>query len=770
MTEMHRSTVLRLICTTMLTLSAVPAFAQEGDTADNEIIVTAQKRAQAAQDVPIALSAFGAEQIEQAGATDFKGLADLTPGFAVTGGSDAFARSYIRGIGTNDTGIGAEPSVGVYIDGVYSARIGGAVTDLVDVARVEVLKGPQGTLFGRNSIAGAISIVTNKPVDRFEAMAGAEYGRFNDLGLRGMINLPIAGDMLMVRAAGSYRKRDGWQANLPGGRKGLSRDRFSGQVKTLFRPAPGIDVTMTNLWSTADETAAYVDNLRAGGFAARVSALTSVISDRTTVNGGNDVFGNPANNQGVLEPIFKRDLQQHALNIEAELNDSLTLTSLTSFRKYSTRSTLDYDGTEFYIGANEGSREKNRTFSQELRLAGQSDAFDWFVGGSYSHERNWLDFTIGLFDFGPFLVGGPINGYKPFVEVTSSTTGTKSLAAFGDVIWHASDAFNVTVGARYSHDRKYIQFANPNHVPGVTGAAGLGGFGFVMPVAAQFVNAAGVPDPSLQRRQASWSNFSPRLVLDYRPNDDVMLYAGISRGYKSGAFNSSPSPITVATSPLFLRITPDQTAAVRPETATNIEGGIKSEFFDRKLMLNISAFYVKFTDLQVRQLVGTTNVITNAGKASNRGVEVETRLRVTPDFTLMANGTWMDAKYDRYFQGATNLSGTPLLFSPKLAGSIGADYRLDAGSIGEFDFYANYSFKGKHLYQEGFKQKGYGSLDARLTYRLPSSKVDLSVFGANLTNEKHIVAYSGNTSPFGVIGVLRNEPTTYGVSVKVEFD
>lgn len=745
---------------------------QTQDTVDSDVIVvTAQKRSQSSQDVPLAISAIGGKALERTGALDFKALADHAPGLAVTGGSDAFARSYIRGIGTNDTGIGAEPSVGVYIDGVYAARLGGALTDLVDVDRVEILKGPQGTLFGRNSIAGAISVITKKPDNDLNGMIGTEFGRFNEFAMRAMLNVPLVEDALIVRASGAYRKGDGWQINTVNGSRGATHDRYNLAFKTLLRPASNVEVTLSNMFSHADEIAPYAENLVPGAFAPMLNPLTTVTTDRFAVNGGKDFYGNAARDRAATPPVYRRNLQQHALTIGWDINDAFKLTSLTSYRRYETSSARDYDGTQLFLGENSASLERNRTFSQELRLNGKSKLVDWFLGASYTRERNYLDFTIGLFDFGPFLLGRPINGYAPFSEVGKSQVGSTSWAVYGDATFHLTDKLNVTTGGRWSRDTKYIDYLNPNNVPGVTGAVGLGGYGFVMATAAQFVNEAGVVDPSLQHRNGSWSNFSPRIVFDYKIAPDAMLFAGVTRGYKSGAFNSTPSPITVATSPLFLKVAPDQTRAVSPETATNFEGGIKSQWLDRKLTLNLSAFYQKFKDLQVQQIIGATNQLANAGKASNRGVELEMRLRPISNLTLMASGTWMDAKYDLYSRGSTNFAGTPLLFSPKLAGSLGLDYGLDLGSAGSLDFYTSFSYKGKYRIYEGFtEQPGYGTLDARITYANTTRDLEVSIFGKNLTDKAAIVAYSGVASPFGVIAGYRNEPFTFGASVKLTFE
>lgn len=243
-----------------ITLSILAATAVAGTSHAQpvleEVIVSAQKRNQSVQDVPIALSAFTSDSIEQIGTPDFYGLQFFTPGLSVSGASGAFVSPYIRGIGTNQTSVGTDPSIGVYQDGIYLARKGGALSDLLDVERVEILKGPQGTLFGRNAIGGAISITTKKPHEDVEAMVGAGFGNYGSRMARGILNLPVT-DGVYPRGALQTRQRDGWQENIVNGVKGDDRDRTTGRLKLLWDASETVSVEIGGQWNRTDEVARW---------------------------------------------------------------------------------------------------------------------------------------------------------------------------------------------------------------------------------------------------------------------------------------------------------------------------------------------------------------------------------------------------------------------------------------------------------------------------------------------------------------------------------
>ncbi|MBN7796782.1 TonB-dependent receptor [Parahaliea mediterranea] len=721
-----------------------------------ELVVTAQKREQSLQEVPIALSAFGGDAIKQLGATDFTGLTSVTPGFSVSGASAAFPSPYIRGIGSNVTSVGSDPSVGVYIDGVYASRKGGALSDLMDIQRVEVLKGPQGTLFGRNAIGGAINIITAKPENALAGRVGVEVGSYNSRAISGVVNVPLVDGTLLLRASGSARKRDGWQDNVLGGPDGDSRDRANARVKLAWLPSDSVDVAFSSSWNRTDEVATYAEGVIAdpgliGGLP--VGELAQVDDDEKALNGNRNPWGLPSD-RGPLVPIFERSMRAHALEVSWDINEALTLTSLTAYRTYETSAAREYDGTEYLIGNNEISTEGNDTFSQEFRVNGGSDTADWFVGASASREAADMRFMIGLAD----ILGA--NGGQPFYEDSFVQADTDSYALYGDYTWHVGSNLNVTVGGRYSYDDKSIDYGNP---PQVDGAAGLGGLGFIMPIPVQFLDADG--NPYATELSESWTDFSPRLVVDYFVNNDIMLFASLARGYKSGGFNTYPSVVQDATSPDFLKVVAETTVPVDPETTLNLELGVKSSWLDERLVLNASVYAMEYDELQVEVITGQTVQLANAGKATSRGVEAEANYQLAPGLKVMLNAAWMDTEYDEFFRGGVDYAGTPLRFSPKWTGSLGVDYSIQLPDIGELRTFVNYAYKGDHLLSETYEEGSYSMLNARFSLYSSNGAWELALFGNNLTDESYLSNYVEQVAGFGFTSANRNEPRTYGAEL-----
>jgi iron complex outermembrane recepter protein len=751
-----------LMVSLLATAVSVAAQAQSSNQgfAIEEVIVTAQKRAQSLQEVPIALSAFGSDTVKQLGANDFKGLTAVTPGFSVSGGSGAFPSPYIRGIGSNVTSVGSDPSIGVYIDGVYAARKGGALSDLMDIQRVEVLKGPQGTLFGRNSIGGAISITTAKPENELAGMLGVEMGNYDNRALKGMVNLPLIDDTLLLRVAGSVRKRDGWQENIPGGPDGDDRDRANGRIKLAWLPSDNVEVEFSSTWNRTDEVATYAESVVADTSVIAglpVGNLAQINDDKLSANDNLNPWG-LASTRDPLVPTFERSLRAHTLNVSWDMSEELTLTSITSYRSYETSAAREYDGTEYLIGNNENSTENNDTLGQEFRLNGSSEAADWFVGMSATQEAADMRFMIGLLDF----LGA--NGGQPFYEDSFVKADTQSYALYGDYTWHATDNLNVTFGARYSYDDKSIDYDTSTQV---NGAAGLGGLGFIMPIPQQFLDANG--NPYATELSDSWTDISPRVVVDYFINSDIMLYASLARGYKSGGFNTYPSVVQDNTDPNFLMVLPEATASVEPETTINLELGIKSTWLDERLTLNASVYAMKYDELQVQVISGQTVQLANAGKASSQGVEVEFKYYVTPNLKLQGNIAWMDTEYDEFARGSVDYAGTPLRFSPEWTGSLGVDYTVQLAELGELRTFVNYSYKDDHLLSETYGESSYSLLSARVSFYSLDGAWEVSMFGNNLTDESYLSNYVEQMNGFGFTSANRNEPRTYGAELTYNF-
>lgn len=755
--KIKKTTLARHMIAVIAMSPFVCSIAQERGVLE-EVVVTAQKRSQNAQDVPIALVAFSEDTMQQLGVEDFGGLSKSAPGLSINGSSQALPNIFMRGIGSNDVGIGSDPSIGVFVDGVYASRAGGALGELLDVAAVEILKGPQGTLFGRNSIGGAISIRTNQANEEFAGQIGVELGNYGARLGRFVVNAPVIDDKLFLRASGLLRKQDGWQRNLFTQQDNGSKDRATGNLKLRYLASDNLALELINTWNRIDEIAILTDNLSSSE---PLSVQSTDRDDTNTVNGGRDLRGNAANAVAPIQPLSERNLRSHALKLRWDLSDNYSFNALSSYRSFSTASSASYDGSEFFVGHLEGNTESNESLSQEIRLDSNTAASDWFIGMSYAKEKNASQVRLGFFDF----LG--LNGGVPVFEASDVASATDSWAVYGDIAWHLSDQATLTVGGRYSVDKKSISYNNPTQDDSFRL---LGGRGLILPTRQQFIDAEGNTAPYLADLHDDWSDFSPRLVFDYALLDDVLLYASISRGFKSGAFNSFPSVIQSLQSPSFLRVVPEATQSVKPEVVNNVELGMKSLLLDGRLRFNASLYHYQYKDLQVFSTNGPVVQLSNAGKASAEGVEVDGSYQVNEALRLSANLAWSDARYDEFVSDGNDLSGSRLLFSPEWSGGVSADFTHILSSGAQLRAFAIVNHRARHFLDVDYEQPSYTTVDARLSYYSPADDWRIALFGSNLGDRSYGVRYLDQAAAFsGFTSLYRNTPRTWGVALDYNF-
>ncbi|MGH8129245.1 MAG: TonB-dependent receptor, partial [Steroidobacteraceae bacterium] len=487
----------------------------------DEVIVTAQKRQQSLQDVPLSVSAFSGELLKESRMADIRGLVDFTPGFSgktEDGFTDALA---MRGIATNDFGIGGDPSVAMFVDGIWSGRTGGVMTALYDIERAEVVKGPQGTLFGRNSIAGAVSIITNKPEDRFEASAELTAADYSHFEATGTVNFPLGGDWAL-RASGYTLTNDGFLGNLQGGDDLGFHDIRAGRM-ALRRSGDAMDATLTVAYEDREQDPSVYWVPAAG-----------LPYDRVDIDLGDD-------------GIDESDVFEARANIEWSLPGEFTLTSLTGYKAFNFHYLEDYDGGP---GRVNDYRQINDVeyWSQELRLNSADDGrLTWFAGASvyretidgffeFIYDEDDLCRAIGVSDAPDF--SGPVAGcddpnfeeyWEDDIDPADLLTGkaeqsfvnvdSEGWAVYGDFTWSFTDKLELTAGARYTYDEKEIE----SRVLDSGGALG-NNFNYEF-----FTNG-------FVTNRDNWSDFTPRLALSFDVNDDVTLYATASKGYKSGGF------------------------------------------------------------------------------------------------------------------------------------------------------------------------------------------------------------------------------------------
>ena len=614
----------KLLLTTGLALAAASGTARAQDAADgpaetvaneNIIIVTAQKREQALQDVPIAITAFQGEFLENTTSDNLQDLGNFTPNLSLSPGlGNSQTSVFIRGIGSPGNSLGIEPSVGVFIDDVYQARLFGITTDLIDIERVEVLRGPQGTLYGRNTSAGAINIFTEAPdYQNFALSADARYGTDDEIRLRGSVSVPLVEDKVAIRLSGNLSRGDGPVLNTTlNDDKARNLDQYSFRGKLGFRPTDALEIELRGFYQKQNESFNAFD--------------FSIVGQATTLFHG--LFG--LTDQLPSGP-FDYEVQQNSVSLDenevwgGSLRASYdfgaaSLISVSSYQKYNGFNDTDADFTAIPI-FRAGEIRDLESFSQELRLV--------------SNGNNDLDYTIGVFGAvqkvgnegflfvdgapGSLLLTGFASTALAGAQISGQTNETRSnsIAGFGQLTYRIAPNLDVSSGLRLNYeDQEHDRFQ-----PGV-----LTGF---------FLDGAPLGDAGVLPTQSrEETRLTGSLTAQYFFNSGPVAYALVSRGYKPGGFNSR---VLTADRLPFLTF--------EPETSTNYEIGAKFVFPSVAGYLNLAAFYTRFEDLQLEtnnQVAGATFLTTaNAGSANNKGFEVEGGISPTDGLDLsMTSGIY----------------------------------------------------------------------------------------------------------------------------------
>ncbi len=583
---------------------SAPAFAQDAaeEAEPGDIIVTARRREESLQDTPVAITAINAAMIENRAATTIGDLMGAAPNLLITqqnSGAQA-ANLSIRGLTYADIEKSQDPTVGVVIDGVFIGTNTGQLLDFFDIAQVEVLRGPQGTLFGRNTIGGVINIQRTRPKDQFSAKFEASYGQFNSLSARGVMHIPLIsnddGTGLFTKLFYFHSESDGFHRNfVTGARAGGSNNENYG-ISILARPSDRFDALLT-----VERLVQQFDPVNSN--IARTGELFCLFEparecNRNTTSDLYTVFNSPA------------DSRYRAPAVTLEMNADLggvKLTSVSSIRRGFEFQTQDFDASSVDLYFTR--REQNyRQISQEVRAAGKlGDAFDYVVGGYYFRSRYHLVQHTRLFAFNTAI--------DPLVADTNPQTvdgRSRSAAIFGDFNWSFADQFRLSFGGRYTWDRKSLRNAF------ATGLVGLG--------------------------SASFSKFTPKVGVDFRPNDDTMFYASWSRGYRSGGF--SPRAATALTA----------NVAYQPETVDSYEVGAKLSLLDNRVQFNLAAFYSDYQDLQQNTTIpggptGNQTITSNVGSASIKGIEVDFTAKLAEGFRLNGSLGLTDSSFKGFIAG-----------------------------------------------------------------------------------------------------------------------
>lgn len=686
-------------------LAATAVNAQE--RAIEEVIVTATKRAESVQDIPLSVNAFTGAQLEEAGVKDIRDIAAQTPGLSIKSRGETEGSVFIRGIGSAAPGIGADPAVGIYIDGLYAARGTNATAAFFDVERVEVVKGPQGTLFGRNASSGAISIITRKP--EIGESYGSVLAGFGDEGqqkVEFIYNANLS-DNAAIRFGVKHDARDGLYKNSTNGADLNGRDHTNARLSFFYDNQESY---------TSHFSAEVVDMSNTAAFVSSADAFASTVA--------------------LNDAPAKQTLESTRLNWTNtwEIGDDKTLTSITGYYTHDVNVTpVDADLIDLFVASFQEPQEAD-FFSQEFRLNGSTDAVDWFVGASFIKEElsfvndlSYDEFIVAdLFgangldvDNGDICDGsadfGDGNGVvtipvclSPVSETPSGDGETESIAVYGDVTWHATDLLDVVFGVRYTEDDKKIVYNNPA-TAGLLG--GLDGQIFGP------ITSGPVPASS------KFDSTDPRLALNFQLTDDVMIYGSVAKGYKSGGLNRQLDPVSQTVLPF------------DKEENTAFELGIKSSVLGGRGQINAALFTSEYEDFQLEEQLNLVPQVNNIGDVDVSGFEADFKFLLSDAFELWGSIGILDTEVTNAPDVTRNGNKSPQ--APETTASLALKYTAEMGS-GDVEASALWSYSDDFFFDlaNTFKQDSYNTLDLRAAWS--NDKWGLALIGENVTDEEYL--------------------------------
>ena len=735
----------------LTTLTMAPqTFAQgSGPNALEEIVVTAQRREQSLQDVAISVSAVSGDLLTLRNENEVVELTKLFPNLGFNDSSSDSGRTIsIRGVGRLTNNSGLEQSVGTVVDGVAQGVVASSLLDLSDLARVELLRGPQGMLFGKNASAGVLNITTNNPTSEFEGNIGLSYADENEIKINGVVSGPIAGEKVLGRIAAYSSQRDTFIENIyPGGEDHHDRDQWGVRAKIQFLPTDNLDILLSYNHVKSDNV-----------------CCTSPIAGMTPgwqARFPNTPIGSDVDKiQDNQESYNKTDFKQFAAEINYHLGD-YTLTSVTSYGETDTSSEYVTFGYPISLVPNNESIFEIDQFTQEVRLTLPAGENIEYVAGLYFYklEQDFSSLTV---------IDLQAAGFVPFPFFSSATSEgsfeSQSYAPFGQLTYKISDDFRLSFGGRYDvYEVDVDMFIGAR--PGTLPSAGVG------------ARVADVKD----------ENFSWRVIGEYNPADDILLFASVSEGYKGPGVNTDTSGL-------------GRDPILEPEIPTSVELGIKSEWLDNRLRVNATLFYSEFEDFQAEVLDSTTIppgfVLTNAGDLETQGAEIEVVAQITPQFLLSGFIAYNDATFSDYpgaacYDGQTeadgcvtdafrnrsqDLTGKKLRQAPEWSYAIGMEYHSSLGNLPfdgfvRGDYYWRDEAQGMVVNDPGTVIDSYGIADLTFGIQDEAGRYSVQLFVKNVFDKYYEVQVQ-RAVVFGYERV-HNIAYTYtrrvGISVRLNF-
>lgn len=675
----------------------------------DRVTVTAQRVEESLQDVPIAVSAIESDALEQSGIDSVDDLSMRVPGLTIGRFNPAQPQIYIRGIGSTDQSASGDASVGIFVDGVYISRHGAMDLDFFDLERVEVLRGPQGTLYGKNVVGGAINYVTREPSNELGARAEVQFGNYGRQDFRGLLEGPVS-DNVNAKLTINRKKRDGYSINATTGNDLSDNDSIGLRSQLHILMDNDLDILLsadyrrarlagTNRECVGEQFIFFPWFAPGSPFAASPCSSDPFVNEKTVDGFTNqDVWGLSATATWLL--------------------DWAELTSITSFRRAEVDLKDDFSGSDAPLVVRNVVDDSDQ-WTQEFRLNGGDDSqLQWLVGYYFlyadidrleNNDFSGNDAPLGL---------PPSLSFNPFYFQRNETTNH---AVFGQLTRSLMDGLTLKIGARYTWEEKRANIRTEGFDP-------TGSF---------------LVEPYDVSPSDTWSSFTPMVSLDYRFNINAMAYLSYSEGFKSGGFDGTAR---------------DAASAKRgfdEEQASQVEVGLKSQLFDNRVRLNMAAFHIDYTDLQVFQLVdGASLVVSNAADATSQGLEAEFWAVLNDQWRIQGSYAYLDATYDRFINAdGQNFSGNRLTRAPKHSYNIGVNFDTTVGDDMFLSGLVEYSYRSRIFYDpDNFTLVGdspLGLLNARITLGV-GDHWEFSVWGDNLTDEVYRTNVIDGRGPFNL--------------------
>lgn len=783
-------------------ISGTPAFAQVEEKDSNvgiqEIIVEARRTSENLQTVPVAVTVATGETLDRAQIISLEQLAVLSPGVIIQSATaqPASAIISIRGQSASDSLLAIDQAVGQYFDGVYVARSSGALFNFVDVERVEILRGAQGTLFGRNTTGGAVSVVSKKPTDKLEGSLRFRYGNFDTYEATGVVNIPLKGDELALRLVGQHIQNDGFGTNTtfntPLGGDNVDTARATLRIAPAELPA--------RITIIADYTNRRGDGQVVGLRNFPQDPVTGANTNRTaqallnTCSGSNanplcpvqtpagDNFGNYAVDLNGKDNFFDAALSiipssfaeswGAAAITEIDISDVTAFKSITAWRGVKTESLTDNDGTPYALtgGLREGDGNiiNQSQFSQEVQIttSAMQDRLELIVGAFYFTESGTdLSRSFSVF---------PISRNLSIVD---GDITNKSYAGFGQFNYNLTDSFRLTGGLRYTRDERSILRRNRREsLDAMTG----------MPTGVTTCDVPTGPGGACAAlTEADFGYWSYTAGVDWNPAEGIFLYLKTNRASRSGGFNA--------------RATGNTPLTFNPETVTDYEFGFKLDLWDRRLRINTAVFQTDYDEIQrsVPSIVGAvngvggtlTNVIQNAASARIRGLETEIILQPADGLQIGTSATFLDPKFLDFsiptlvggVVGTQDVRDTPFSFVAKQSVSVFADYMIRLGD-GDFSMRADYAWRSERFgtgplvgpglneaFRDSARIPAFGVLNAQIAYQFENPDVELALVGQNITNNRYFARLLSLEPQLGFTSYSPGLPRMYGLRLTYRF-